>query len=78
MPVSLFWEILSRYSRSWGKDISIFLFLYQSLKTNGLAIVEFVHDLINLYKTREALRTDYEEMTDYLVKMNNKKLLLEK
>ena len=60
-----------------GKDLSIFLFLYQSLKTNGLATVEFVYDLINLYKTREVLRTDCKEMTDYLIKTNNKKILLE-
>lgn len=60
-----------------GKDLPIFIHLFQSLKTNGLAIIEFIQDFLNLYKTREALKIECEEITEYLVKMNERRLFLE-
>ena len=32
-----------------GKDLPIFIHLFQSLKINGLATVEFIQDFLNLY-----------------------------
>ena len=60
-----------------GRDLPIFIYSYQSLKTNGLATVEFIQDFINVYNTRQALKTESEEMTEYLIMMNRRKQQME-
>lgn len=61
-----------------GPNLPEFLYLYQTLKNNGLLTMEFIKDFINQYNTVSELRVEVCQLNDFPVKLNDKKLDLEK
>ncbi|TVP40156.1 hypothetical protein [Candidatus Nitrosocosmicus arcticus] len=61
-----------------GPDLPKFLYLYQALKNNGLLTMEFIKDFINQYNTVTELRVEVCQLNDFLVKLQDKKLDLER
>lgn len=61
-----------------GPDLPIFVHLYQILKNNDHLTREFIHDFINQHNTLGELWVEVMELNDFIVKLHDKKLALER
>jgi len=61
-----------------GPNLPKFLYLYQNLQNNGLLTKDFIEDFINQYNTVSELRVEVCQLNDFLVKLDDKKLDLER
>jgi hypothetical protein len=69
-------EFLKMYEE-YKNELPVLLALYNNLKTNELNSTTFINELIYEFKNVQLLREESKELTEYLIKMNEKRYHLE-